>query len=149
MSRRRVRFALACAACLLACSEEGERAQPAADSGSDGGGGAGMPACNAQREVFPVLCATSVCHDGALNGVDLIAPAVEQRVLDVPAAGVFCKASGLRLVDSRDPERSLLLLKLSETPPCGSSMPLGSGPSGLTSAQLDCVRSFVHTLAAR
>jgi hypothetical protein len=94
-----------------------------------------------------VLCATSICHDGAVNGLDLIAPGVDERVLDVPARGVDCSSSGLRIVDSRQPARSLLRLKLSETPPCGSPMPLGSGPSGLTPQQLGCLDAYVDTLA--
>ena len=114
-----------------------------------GRAGTPAPACDARVDVFPLLCATSICHEGALNGVDLIAPGVDERLLDVPAASISCGKSGLHLVDSRDPERSLLLLKLSETPPCGPAMPLGSGPSGLTKAQLDCVGSFGRTLAAR
>jgi hypothetical protein len=66
-----------------------------------------------------------------------------------PAAGVNCGTSGLKLVDSKDPEHSLLLQKLTSTPPCGSPMPLGSGQSGLRDDQLACIKAFVFKLAGR
>jgi hypothetical protein len=97
--------------------------------------------------VFPVVCGTSVCHDGSVNGLDLVAPGVAQRLLDVPAGGVYCRESGLLLVDSRQPERSLLLAKLTEQPPCGAPMPLGSGPSGLGEDQLACIAGFAAGLS--
>lgn len=113
------------------------------------GGQAAPGACDVHSDVFSRSCGNSVCHEGTINGLDLLGRNVEARLLDVPAGGPICKSSGLKLINSAMPEQSLLLLKLTPNPPCGSPMPLGSGPSGLTQAQLDCVKAFVHQLAGR
>jgi hypothetical protein len=131
-------------ACACSGDDDDDNAQPHPGAGA----GAGA-ACDARTDVFPVVCGTSICHDGAINGLDLIAPGLDERVLDVPAAGTDCGKTTLPLVDSQRPERSLILQKLSEAPPCGSPMPLGSGPSGLTQDQLSCIQAFVRAVAAR
>jgi hypothetical protein len=150
------------ACCLFACSlaaacgDDASAAAQRAEAGTPAAAGTDAPAagasgsaaaCDAPRDVFPLVCGTSICHDGPVNRLDLIAPGVAERLLDVPAAGVHCATSGLLLVDSQQPEHSLLLAKLTEQPPCGSPMPLGSGPAGLTQTQLDCIAQFVATLA--
>ena len=145
-----VGFALAAACDDVAGS--GNEPSDAAGAGAAGArpadaSAAGAPLCDARTEVFPVLCATAICHEGTLNGLDLLAPGVDERVLDVPARGNHCASSGLRIVDSQQPARSLLLLKLSEQPPCGSPMPLGSGPAGLTARQRACLDDYVAALA--
>ena len=68
---------------------------------------------------------------------------------DVPAMGVHCGKTGMKLVDSKNPEQSLIVLKLTTSPPCGSPMPLGSGPSGLKPEQLTCIHDYVVGLAGR
>lgn len=105
--------------------------------------------CNAPTDVFPLTCASIVCHEGTANKLDLLSPGVDQRLLDVPAMGVHCGKTGMKLVDSKNPEQSLILLKLTTSPPCGSPMPLGSGPSGLKPEQLTCIHDYVVGLAGR
>jgi hypothetical protein len=162
--------ALAALACSSANVGTGAPAASAAGSGSGGvtassgvGGsagsagmsGGGSPAaisgepCNAPTDVFPVTCASIVCHEGTANKLDLLSPGVDQRLLDVPAMGVNCGKTGVKLVDSQNPEQSLILLKLTTSPPCGSPMPLGSGPSGLKPEQLTCIHDYVVNLAGR
>ena len=86
--------------------------------------------------------ANGVCGSGS-------EPGLAERLVDVPAAGPFCAEQGFKLIDSADPDNSLLLLKLSVDAPCGSAMPLGSGPAGLTDNELACMQSYVHDLASR
>ncbi len=139
----------ACLCVGAACDgAQAERGLPGGD-GAAGTVAARQPGdCDVEGEVFARVCGTSVCHEGTVNGLDLIAPDVDARLLDVPAAGFECADSGLRIVDSEQPQRSLLLLKLSEAPPCGSPMPLGSGPAGLTTAQRACIDGHVQRLVA-
>jgi hypothetical protein len=164
--------ALAAVACAPGTSGSGSTAGGSAAIGgqggaaADGGGGrfaggalaagsAALPiaaadsggACNAPSDVFPVTCASIVCHEGNANKLDLLSPGVEQRLLDVPAMGVHCGKTGMKLVDSASPEQSLILQKLTTSPPCGSPMPLGSGPSGLKPEQLTCIHDYVFKLA--
>jgi hypothetical protein len=48
---------------------------------------------------------------------------------------------GKTLVVAGHPEMSLLFLKLSPNPPCGSRMPLGG--TAFTDAQLEMIRSWI------
>lgn len=90
------------------------------------------------KDVFLKRCAGSICHEGAnaAAGLDLIAPDVEKRLVDVP--GRDCQ--GL-LVDPVLPETSLLYDKLLPLPNCGSPMPIGK--PALTGFELECVREWI------
>lgn len=138
-----------------AAVSSGAAGGPVASAGMSGGGSAAGSAaisggpCNAPTDVFPVTCASIVCHEGTANKLDLLSPGVDQRLLDVPAMGIHCGKTGMKLVDSKDPEQSLILLKLTTSPPCGSPMPLGSGPSGLKPEQLTCIHDYVVRLAGQ
>jgi hypothetical protein len=92
------------------------------------------------QELFVMRCAGSICHEGAeaAAGLDLIAPNVESRLIDVK--GRDC--SGL-LVDPVLPEASLLYQKLLPLPDCGSPMPLGT--PALNGFELECVREWIAT----
>lgn len=90
------------------------------------------------KELFPQRCGGSICHEGAMPaaGLDLVKPGVVDRLVNKQAA--YCKGI---LADPMDPEGSLLYLKMSPGPPCGSPMPLGGEP--LTEAELGCVRDWI------
>ena len=140
---------------MLACDGADRSTDPTAQcAGSQGGFSAGaagsgcgaQPQCAVAPAIFPTLCGTSVCHDGAVNGVDLIAEGLDARLVDAPASGVECADSGLKIVDRQHPEQSLLLLKLSDSPPCGAAMPFGSGAAGLLPEERVCIEAYVYRL---
>ena len=64
------------------------------------------------------------------------------RVAGQPAS--FCLGSMLANPD--DPESSVLFRKLTDTPTCGSSMPLGQ--PALSETEIDCVLEWIATLEA-
>ncbi|HVW24934.1 MAG TPA: hypothetical protein VHC69_06160 [Polyangiaceae bacterium] len=59
----------------------------------------------------------------------------------VGQTSMSARCGGHPLVVPNQPEMSLLYLKLSPNPPCGSRMPLGGTP--FTDAQLEMVRSWI------
>jgi len=71
-------------------------------------------------------CGTTGCHDDspqAREGLDLISPGVESRLVDVPAMGSGC--TNRILVVAGDPDSSYLMDKISNTPGiCGTQMPV-------------------------
>jgi hypothetical protein len=71
-------------------------------------------------------CGTTGCHDStsqAQEGLDLVSPNVESRVVDVNAVGEGC--SDQILVVAGDPDSSYLMKKISSTPGiCGTQMPV-------------------------
>jgi hypothetical protein len=71
-------------------------------------------------------CGTNGCHDAspqAAEGLDLISPGVESRVVDISAVGQDCESS--ILVVAGDPDSSYLLDKVLDLPTiCGVKMPL-------------------------
>jgi hypothetical protein len=74
-------------------------------------------------EVLYASCGASYCHSGDQTGLMLMT--ADQAYADLVGAapkGVDCKDSGLLLVEPRQPEASLLYLKLI-APPCGARMP--------------------------
>lgn len=105
--------------------------------------------CNVEADLLPRLCGLNiVCHQGAgMTGLDLASPDMAERLRDVEPAGPFCRDSGLKLIDSAQPDRSLLALKLTEMPPCGGAMPVGSGPAAVPEADLACLHAYVLQVA--
>lgn len=71
-------------------------------------------------------CGTTGCHDStsqAQEGLDLVSPNVESRVVDVNAVGDGC--TDQILVVAGDPDSSYLINKISNTPGiCGTQMPV-------------------------
>jgi len=89
-------------------------------------------------------CGTSLCHEGsaAAAQLDLITPGVESRLKD--ASSTMC--NGWKLVTPGAAQPSLLYQKVvSTTPPCGVPMPVG-GPA-LAAEQLQCLKSWIESLA--
>jgi hypothetical protein len=92
-------------------------------------------------QIFSVRCAAG-CHDAATRagGLDLVSPGLSQRLVGVTAQG----GPGL-LVDPSDPDGSIIVRKLTPTPPFGKQDPPGAP---LDPASVDCVRRWVRTLTA-
>ncbi len=129
-------LALAAASCLLFLGCPGELEDP--ERFVDGGFPRFCP--DIPKVLFVQRCAGSICHEGAnaAAGLDLIAPNVEGRLVDIP--GRDCP--GL-LVDPVLPETSLLYQKLLPLPNCGSPMPIGKPV--LDGFELECVREWIST----
>jgi hypothetical protein len=107
--------------------------------------GAGLLACDDRiHELFTDTCSSVGCHTGdhPAQGLDLASPGVEERLIGVTPTGAGC--SGV-LVDPKNPAQSLLYLKLTELPPCGVPMPFGGKRLG--ARDLECVRSWIASLA--
>jgi outer membrane protein assembly factor BamB len=116
----------------------------AAGSASAGPGAAGNAAPAGNPNAFSTIytqimaqkCAGPVCHSGTSTGGSLslqagTASAVRSSILNRPASGSQCMASGLSLVVPGNPDMSLLYRKLNDMPPCGSRMP----PTGALSTE--------------
>ncbi len=99
-------------------------------------------------ELLVPRCGSANCHAAftPAGGLDLVTPEVAARVVGVPAVGPACTDSGLILAVPTDPGASLLFRKISGTPPCGSSMPLGG--DRLTPKEVSCVKEWISTLHA-
>jgi hypothetical protein len=117
---------------------------PGKDAGGGGTGGGGddtaPPACVTMT--FKAKCGTAGCHDSKmLTGIDLVAPGVTERLVDQDSnsAGV-CKD---RVYISTGGDPSLLLQKLTTTPPCGSPMPL---VGTLSASEKKCITDWVTSL---
>jgi hypothetical protein len=100
-------------------------------------------ACNVEGQLFQQKCSDSTCHNATdLAGtLDLVSPDLASRVVGQPGS-VDCP--GEILVDPADPENSLILTKLEDSPPCGNRMPLIGDP--LTDQEKDCVLQWVQSL---
>jgi hypothetical protein len=130
----------------------------AAGTGTAGAGSAGRPASEANpnsfskiyNEILSTKCAGAVCHTGTSTGAFTMpaganASTVRGTLLNKPAAGSACMASGLSLVTPGDPDKSLLYLKLAGMPPCGGKMP----PTGALAAdEIARIRAWIMNGAA-
>ena len=92
--------------------------------------------------ILGARCATAGCHTAGdrAGGLDLVSPGLTQRLVGVTAHG----GPGL-LVDPGNPDGSILVRKLTPTPPFGAQDPPGAP---LDPQSLDCVRKWVRTLTA-
>jgi outer membrane protein assembly factor BamB len=146
-------------ATVVALRLGGAGGQPTAGSGAagSGAGGSAAPGTNTAsfsgiyKDLLAVRCAGPVCHSSNMTGGSLnvtagaTASAVRTTLISRPASGSECASSGLSLVEPGQPDKSLLYLKLTATPPCGSRMP-PTGP--LTAAEIDRVRTWIANGAA-
>lgn len=127
-----------------------------AGAGAGGTGGSG-PAADANtfsgiyRDIISTRCAGPVCHSGGSTGGSLNftmgadASSVRTGLINRAASGSECTSSGSSLVVPGSPDTSLLYLKLTDTPPCGSRMP----PTGaLAPADLARIRTWIQDGAA-
>jgi hypothetical protein len=91
--------------------------------------------------LFKAKCNTSACHGPGAPQVDLVSSGVEARVIGQPSSDTgLCM--GRTLVAS-DGSASLLADKVSDTPPCGSKMPLGGS---LTDTEHSCLTAWVSSV---
>ncbi len=97
-----------------------------------------------QRTIFTPRCATSLCHDAASAGGDLVlvdGRSHEALVGVVPTALIAAQAGQLR-VDPGNPGNSFLIAKLVGPPPgTGSRMPLLG--ELLSDAEVDTIRRWI------
>jgi hypothetical protein len=110
------------------------------------GSSAGGRACTAEttsilRDVFTPRCGDVGCHAASnpANGLDLVSPGIEVRTMNRPAAGCV----GQMLVVPGDPDRSLMIRKLSGKPTCGVPMPVGEP---LRDEEVTCIREWIQSL---
>jgi hypothetical protein len=104
---------------------------------------AGMPPASACPDVCMLLqerCGTSGCHSGSAPAgqLDLMSSGVVMRLSDMATHTSAC--SGKKLIDTTDPDKSVLYGKLTDPPSCGLRMPVGTP---LSDDQIECVRAFV------
>jgi hypothetical protein len=92
--------------------------------------------------ILATRCGTAACHSASARagGLDLISPGLSGRLVDVPATG----NPALLRVDSLSPDASVLVRKLTPTPPFGAQDPPGAP---LDPATIDCIRKWVRTLS--
>lgn len=141
---------LALGACVVSgCPEGADLANP--DSFFAG------KSCDA-RPIFETSCNTNLCHeteDGLppFGGIDLLAPGIAGRLLDQPASYenvhdlAACPTSASELlIDSENPEQSLLLTKLTGQHACGDAMPIPNPPNALSDEDIDCVRRWIASV---
>lgn len=110
----------------------------------DGGLGSNGHCPDVPTAVLSANCAQSGCHGtvAPAASLDLQSPNVGARLLDVKPA--LCSASRA-LVDSKNPDESLVYQKLKPNPPCGSRMPLTG--HYLSDSDTACVRAWMVSLA--
>jgi hypothetical protein len=89
--------------------------------GSDAGSGnAAPPACALQ--IFKATCGLAGCHAKGSPQIDLASDGVAGRLIEQRSRSVTCMD---RVYIATDGTASLLLNKLTDSPPCGAKMPLG------------------------
>lgn len=110
--------------------------------------------------IFESSCGTNLCHEtedglAPFGGVDLLAPGVEERLLNRPASyenvhdpGACPRGQPELLIDTENPEESLLLTKLTGEHACGEAMPTPNPPNELSEQNIDCVRRWIADLVA-
>ena len=139
------RWACASSAALLLAGCAGALEDPArfdyldAGPGSDAGPARGDGGCDPVTTIFIPSCATSSCHSARAQqgSLDLESPGLPKRLLDKQASG----GPGL-LIDSKAPDRSVLVTKLGDNPPFKFQMPLGAPPLGADEAA--CIQDWVR-----
>jgi hypothetical protein len=115
--------------------------QAALEAGVD----AGSSVCgDVPSTLFTPRCGLSSCHDssGTAAGLDLASPGVFGRLVGKQARG----GPGVIIDPEGDPQKSVLYLKLTPTPPFGSQMPLAGDK--LDAATLSCVAAWITSEAA-
>ena len=142
--------AIACS--LLACAGSLDRPERFAylNAPRDGGTGDGGldtdvdAGCNPIADIFPPNCTTGACHgaQSQQGALDLESAGMPQRLVDKRAHG----GPGM-LIDSQNPDQSVLYTKLFDPPPFQFQMPLGA--SALSTDELNCVQTWIHTAVGK
>jgi hypothetical protein len=91
-------------------------------------------------------CAAAPCHGGSGSNSDLRDDAgLHERLLLPNAKAADPKCQSMPLVTPGDPDQSLLLSKLSDSPVCGERMPYACDYSGtcLEPAAIETIKSWI------
>jgi hypothetical protein len=96
------------------------------------------------NEILSPRCALPFCHAGSADYLQLPNETMGYASLvNAPAAGPDCAATGLKRIDPGHPETSLLYLKVTN-PPCGMKMPIAYGaPDYLDSLQVAQISKWI------
>ncbi len=109
-------------------------------------GGGGCPqGIDVESDVLAVRCAGSICHspgDMPAGGLDLVSANPVERVAGVQSPN----CSGEVLAVPGDPDGSLIIRKLGESPPCGERMPL---VGELPDDEAACIRDWIEGMSAQ
>ncbi len=137
------RWAIASSALLLsgcAGALDGPQRFAYLDGGGDGGtAAAGDGGCDPVAAIFVPSCSTSACHSAQSQqgGLDLQSAGMPRRLVAKRASG----GPGL-LIDPLQPQSSVLLTKLGDTPPFNFQMPLGAPPLGPD--EVACIQLWIN-----
>jgi hypothetical protein len=106
----------------------------------EGGTEAGSTCADAPAVVFAPRCGLSTCHSASMSaaGLDLVSPDVYQRLVGKAPSG----GPGLLIDPGGSPQKSVLYLKVTSSPPFGSQMPLTG--TKLDATTLGCVASWIE-----
>jgi hypothetical protein len=141
-----------CLAAISGCSAATPNAPGDTPAATSAGSGASAPAATSFSEIYAMLfpmptnARCDACHALPANDVSngnlmMGADKASAYAALVGKTSMSSRCMSRPLVVAGQPEMSLMLLKLSENPPCGSRMPLGG--SVLSSEQLDKIRGWI------
>ena len=134
-------------ACLAyACMEDPGGANGVRDAAAEPDAGLPSEACTGVVDDILLTCGNVVCHDPFSGGIGLDLDlsdrgALPESLLDRPGTAACGEAP---YIDATNPEDSLLLRKLDESPPCGERMPAGDRPA-LDDTQRACFEAWVRS----
>jgi hypothetical protein len=101
--------------------------------------------CDAVTKVFQVTCGNGSCHSNPGATIGDFAVGAEEAASYVSRGSVRDPSCGL-IIDPRDPQKSLILTKVTGDYPsegnCGGPMPVGSFE--ITDEQIDCIADWVE-----
>jgi hypothetical protein len=113
---------------------------------SSSGGGTSSPPATPACDGFAILeanCGTSGCHGAGSNlGTFASSEAVARSYIGKSGA-VTCSGAG-PILNPDDPPASILIQKLSDSPPCGNYMPLNG--MLLSDSDVDCLEDWIGSL---
>jgi hypothetical protein len=88
-------------------------------------------------------CGTSGCHGEGSNLEDFAASEAAARAFIDKPGTLACTGQGL-VIDTENPEDSLMVRKLSDDAPCGQQMPISGEP--LSAAEVECIEDWISGL---
>jgi hypothetical protein len=107
----------------------------------EGGAEAGSTCDDVPAVVLAPRCGLSTCHSATMPAasLDLVSPDVYARLVGKAPSG----GAGLLIDPGGDPQKSVLYLKLTSSPPFGSQMPLTG--TKLDATTLACIASWIES----
>jgi hypothetical protein len=112
--------------------------------GANMGIGSGLPTFTRVWNEILVrkTCSSMTCHGAGIGNLQMDTQAnAYLNLVGIPAAGPMCATSGKIRVVPGDPDNSLMLDKISHSPPsCGGTMPMGAkvDPACISAAPAQC-----------